>query len=547
MLTKLDVQNYALIRSLSIDWSKGLNIITGETGAGKSILMGALGLLLGNRADTKVLYKEDKKCIVEGVFSISGYELESYIQQNDLEYDDPLIIRREIYPRGKSRAFINDSLVNLSILRGISDRLVDVYAQFESLEINQTENQFKVLDAIGGALDLSNTYQVHYAEWLRQRQLLKQKLAAQATLAKELDYLKFQWEELDVLNLDLDKDSKLEQEHEIMTHAVEIKENSQKAIDLIHGRVLDSLYQVNQLLAPLNNKHPQIEKLLQILFQVIEEGKELASGVEEMVENLDFDPEKAALIEERMSTLFRLFRKHQVEGAEGLIDVREKLMTQIENGQKSETDISDLNKNIRKLEQQLHSIAAKLHDHRKNSVELMETEMEVLLKRLGMNDAKFRLQLEKNTELNRYGLNSLQFLFSANLGTKLLPVSHAASGGELSRLNLCIKTMIASKITLPTLIFDEIDSGISGHIAGKMGTMLKQLADKHQVICITHSPQISSKADNHYFVAKKTNNGQTETIIRPLTNEERIREIAIMLSKNPPTESALANAKELLS
>ncbi|MCB0601562.1 MAG: DNA repair protein RecN [Saprospiraceae bacterium] len=550
MLVSLYIKNYAIIKELQVQFSPNLNVITGETGAGKSILMGALGLLLGDRADTKSLFDPAERCVIEGTFIIDNDSIADVLQELGLEDQHQLVIRRELTPQGKTRAFINDALVNLSELRGLSDLLVDVHAQFDTLEINEQPKQLELLDAYAGILDQVHHYRTIYRTYLQERNRLQFLRDEAGTRQKELDFWQFQLAELTELQIEAGEEIQLEQEQEALSHAEEIRQRTGEAAEIVlngSSSLVDQLNSIAQSLRGLYGKHPMIEGLNTRLEQTSIELADLAEEWTAISEKSEFDPERYQEIQERLGELYRLFRKHQVQQSADLLAIQHQLQSDIDHLTNADEEIEALARKVTLQEQECMTLGKKLHDQRQKAIPGLQDEVVRGLHELAMDAAQFKIDLTAVSQLQTDGIDTIELLFSANKGSRLLPIKRVASGGELSRLNLVLKSLVASKMTMPTLIFDEIDTGISGFVSDRMGVMMRALAQKHQILCITHAPQIASKGDHHYFVFKEEKANRTETNVKLLGPDERITELAIMLSTNPPTTSALANARELLA
>ena len=549
MIERLAIQNYALIEQLEIQFSKGLTIITGETGAGKSILLGALGLVMGQRADTKVLYSTDAKCIVEATFQIASYPLQGFFVEHDLDYDPELIVRREISPSGKSRAFVNDSPVNLKILQQLSSALIDLHQQFDTLDINQEDFQLKMIDALANNSKLLSSYQAHFQTFsAKQKECNRLKEQAQQ-FKQEQDFLQFQIEELEKANLQEGEQAQLEQELNQLNNAEEITrvagaahQGLSESDPSIIGQLQDFLNQIQQL----QDAHPALPDIEKRLQGQVVELEDLANELGQIAEDTEFLPDRAQEVQERLDLLYRLQNKHQLTSEEELLAHFQSLNQRITDFSKLDEDIDILEREIAYQHQVLEELAQQLRDRRLAVIPDFEAQIMARLRVLAIPNATLSIQLTDGPALNRTGKDEAQFLFAANKGSRLQSIKEVASGGELSRLALAIKSLVAAAIPLPTLLFDEIDSGISGDVALKMGEILELLSDEHQVVTITHSPQVASKAHRHYFVYKKDEAERTVTKVKLLSPDERIRALAVMLSSNPPSASAIENARELL-
>lgn len=549
MIKKLHIHNYAIIDELQIDFSEGLTIITGETGAGKSILIGALGLIMGNRADTKSLYDETEKSVVEGVFDISSYDLIPFFEANELDYDPELVIRRELSPTGKSRAFINDTPVNLSTLQQLSSTLIDLHQQFDTLDIHETSFQLRVLDALAENKNLLVAYRRQFRQFEADKTRLASLKSAQANSAKEQDFVSFQLTELDEAALTDGEQEALEEEHMRLTNAEDIKRNMSAAFLALsedESAIISQLDEILHAVQAVKKFDKDIEAVHQRLEGIKYELDDLSRELERLSEGTEFDPERLNEIQTRLDMIYRLQAKHQVNSVVQLLEIQESLRSRLQAVDDLSEQITELEAGIAKQQEQLYEIADNLSARRKSVVADFETQVVAMLRLLSMEHARLEVSIDTLPALGPTGLDEVNFLFAANMGSRLQMIKDVASGGEIARLTLVIKSLVASAIPLPTLIFDEIDTGISGGVALKMGQILRALSDQHQVVSITHSPQVASKADAHYFVFKEIIGNRTATSVKQLDMEGRIAAIAIMLSQNPPTESALKNAKELL-
>ena len=549
MIQRLQIKNYAIIESLEIDFSKGLTIITGETGAGKSILLGALGLIMGNRADTKVLFEQDKKCIVEAVFDIKKYNLITFFEKHELDYDHELIIRREISPNGKSRAFINDTPATLRVLQEMSSSLIDLHHQFDTLDIHKQNFQMQMVDALAGNNEILSDYRTNFRKYTQLQRELAIIQAENSKAAREQEFVLFQLKELREAELTPGEQSRIEQELKVLSGAEEVKQNLAAAVfqlseseQAIHSQLIE----VGQLISNIGDLSDDLNSLSKRFETIQEELNDLTRDLEKAADDVEYDEEKIQMAQERLDLLYRLEQKHQVQNLDQLIVIRDELESQLESFSNSTMEEEKIAKKIKTLETSLFKTAQKLQKKRQTIIPAFEKKVKKMLATLAMPNAEFKVELTTKEVLNIQGLNEAEFLFSANKGMPLQPIKNVASGGELARLALVTKSLVASAIPLPTLIFDEIDTGISGDVALKMGGILRTLSNDHQVISITHSPQIASKADAHYFVYKKETTDRTLAKVKLLTDNEKIRAIAVMLSQNPPSTAALENAKDLL-
>jgi len=550
MLTSLLIKNYAIIESVELHLNDGLIIITGETGAGKSIIVGALQLIMGKRADLKVLYDKNKKCIVEGVFNIKDDNLQATFAEYDLEYDDELIIRREISASGKSRAFINDTPTNLSVLAKVSSRLIDLHQQFDTLEIHEASHQIDVVDTMAGTHKQLAKYKSLYSKYQSCRKDLEEAERKIAEGEKELDYIKFQLEEFDTIELTAGEQEPLEQEMSTLENAEEIETILSQIVHRISEsdqNLLDELQDQVKSLIQISKYNPELSSLSDRLIATREELQDIANDLEGINEQTEHNPEKLTEISQRLDVIYRLQRKHQVQSVDELIDIKEGLSKNYAAYADSDNYISNLKTELADSLAGATAEAAKISAKRQKIVPTVEKKIKAFLKELAMPHASLKIDLQPAKELSVYGMDKIEFLFSANQGSTPMPLKKVASGGELSRLNLSLKNLVADQMNLPTLIFDEIDIGISGEVAQRMGSILSDLGSKHQVIVITHSPQVASNADTHLLVYKRTANNSTHTAIKSLEHTDRVQEIAKMLSGDPPTKSAILNAEELIN
>jgi DNA repair protein RecN (Recombination protein N) len=549
MLQSLSIKNYALIDSLEIDLAKGLTIITGETGAGKSILLGALGLLLGDRADAAALNNKEQKCVVEGSFLVKDYGLKDFFEENDLDYANETVIRREITPEGKSRAFINDTPVNISLLKMIADNLVDVHSQHETLTLNESSFQLGAIDAVADVADLLAGYKSAFKNFRKISEQLRDLQEKEAKSKKDLDYFNFQFEELHAAQLKKDEQPELEAELQTLENAEAIKSGLSKsafALDGAEESMLAALTEIKNTLSQLAKFNPQVAQLSGRVNSAHIELKDIASELESLNEEIVHDPKRIEVVNERLDLIYRLQQKHTVKTIAELLDLQQELEKKIAAIGTMESDIKVLEAEQAKLHSKVLDLAGKLSKKRTTAAPKLSKEVKETLQQLGMPNAELNVQMEKLETPNASGLDKVSFLFSANKGSAAQPLNKVASGGELSRLMLSLKSLLAKHTSLPTIIFDEIDSGISGDVAAKTGNILELMAENMQVITITHLPQVASKGKSHLFVYKEETGKRTLTKIKSLTKEERVQEIAKMLSAGKVGEAALKNAKELL-
>lgn len=551
MLSRLSIKNYALIDNLDISFDQDLNIITGETGAGKSIILGALGLILGQRAESKYFFNQQKKCVVEGFFDISQYQLNSFFEENDLDYDDETVLRREIALDGKSRAFINDTPVTLTILKALGQQLIDIHSQHGTLDINNADFQLLVVDVMAQNEALLKKYKQDYQAWKKAKQKLK-KLREESDKAKaDQDYFQFQYDELEKANLVSGEQELLENELNSLTHAEEIKKGLLTANFLLDGdeAALVKLKEASQQIQSLEKYNPEIENLNSRLNSCLIELKDIAAELESLEQQTQFNDSRLEEINDKLSLFYALQQKHRLGNNDDLINLKNQLAEKLNQILFADDDLLKLTKEIETAYKQLQQQAEALSNNRKKVIPDIEKHVLDVLQQVGMGNAQIKIQKESllNTELDITGKDQIKFLFNANKGHQLNELNKVASGGELSRLMLSIKSLIAKKTALPTIIFDEIDTGVSGEVANSVGNIMQELAKDMQVITITHLPQMASKGKAHFFVHKSIKNDFTYTQIKRLSTEERVVEIAKMLSGDNPKESAIQNAKELLS
>jgi DNA repair protein RecN (Recombination protein N) len=549
MLQHLSVQNYALIDQLEIDFSGGLTIITGETGAGKSILLGALGLVAGNRADAQSLQDKTKKCVIEAVFDIKEYALNAFFDAEELDYDVTTTIRREINPEGKSRAFINDTPVTLSQLKELTERLIDIHSQHQTLTLNGTEFQLSVVDAYAGHTDLLKQYSTDFKQFKLVEKKLNELIEREMQAKKDLDYFQFQFNELEEADLQRGKQQEWEQELEALNNAEEIKLNLSKATFGLSGgeqNLLASLNEIKVVLAPFAKFKTELNELSTRVNSAYIELKDISNELENMEQDIVYDPKRIEEITARLDVIYRLQQKHQVKTIEELIVIREETNDKLLDFGSLESEIEKVRKELQQFHDSLSAASKKITANRKKVIPKIEKELASLLASLSMPNAQLKIEHTDLQSFTATGTDKVSFLFSANKGSDFKELNKVASGGELSRLMLSIKSSLAQLTALPTIIFDEIDTGVSGDVADKIGIIMNQMAGNMQVITITHLPQIASKGGSHLFVYKEDKNNKTYSSIRRLTKEERIQEVAKMLSTGNPTTAAINNAKELL-
>jgi DNA repair protein RecN (Recombination protein N) len=550
MLKKLHIRNYALIDELEIDFSDKLTIITGETGAGKSILLGALGMIMGERADTKIFYREGEKCVVEGTFLVKKYDLGTFFEENELDYDDEVVIRRELTTSGKSRAFINDTPVSNKVLEQLTAALIDLHQQFDTLDIHNVNFQLRMIDALAENRQILSDYQSGFRQFVSEKKRLDKLLAQQESASRETDFLQFQLDEFNKAALMDGEQAAQESEMTRLSNAEDIKTAFGAAFNQLseaENAIVPQLKDLARSLAAMRRLDKSLATIAERLDAQVIDLQELAKDCEAIAEDTDHDPQRILEIQQRLDIIYRLQKKHGVGSVEELMQIQDTLASKLGNFTDLADEIVTVEQNLAALDKRLRAIGSTLTERRKSVVDGFETKVQHLLTQLSMPHARLKVAVEATENLTPTGCDAVEFLFATNVGSKFLPIKNVASGGELSRLNLCTKSIVADAIPLPTLIFDEIDSGISGDVALKMGLILRELSGRHQVIAITHTPQVAARANCHYFIYKKTEGDRTATNVKMLAPDERVRAVATMLSGNPPSVNALETARELLA
>ncbi len=550
MLKSLAIKNYALIKDLEIEFDNGFSTITGETGAGKSILLGALSLILGERADTSALLDKKLKCIVEGRFNITELNLNALFEENDLDFDEETIIRREINSYGKSRAFINDTPVNLNTLKEIGDKLVDIHSQNSNKILNDLQFQLSVIDILADNIELVDKYSVLYKNHKELVNTVAELETKASESKKELDYLQFQYEQLDSAKLNENEQEDLENEYEIFTHAEEIKSSLASSFYILsedEKNINLQLHEVRGLISKITKYYSKAEDHSKRIESVIIEIKDITSEIEAGSENIEFDPDKIKQIRERLDLIYNLQQKHQVKTIHELLVLKNDLESKLNVIDSYDDQIEKYKREEKKIKNQLLSLADKISDKRKSVIPHIQDNILKFLRKLGMPDALLEIHIVELDHLKPNGKDEVKFLFSASEKVEGREIAKVASGGEISRVMLAIKSLISRFKTLPTIIFDEIDSGVSGDIAHKMAEIMDNMSENMQVISITHVAQIASKGKVQYSVFKDSAEELPATRMKLLDNQERIVEIAKMLSGKSLTNAAIQNAKELLS
>lgn len=550
MLRSLYIQNYALIEKLDIDIEQGFSVITGETGAGKSIILGAIGLLLGQRADVKAIRQGADRCTIEAQFDIEGYNLRPLFEDNDWDYDSHCIIRRELQSSGKSRAFVNDTPASLAQLKELGERLIDVHSQHQNLLIDQENFQLNILDLLAQNEDLTLRYQSAYTQWTKTKDLLTklQTLSAQSTA--DQDYLRYQLTQIDEAKLSAGEETQLEEEAELLAHAEDIKAGLYRAENLLMGDEGGSLTLLKDALnaiRALTRVYPQAEELSARMEATYIELKDLTHEISSSCESVEFNPRRLEEVNERLNLIYSLQQKHRVESVAEILKIAEDFRSRLDAIDSSDDRLNELTARLEQERKEVDSLASQLSEARSAAARQLEQDLTARLLPLGMPHARFQVELTRKPQPGASGIDTVNFLFSANKNGTLQNLSSVASGGEIARVMLSLKALIAGVTKLPTIIFDEIDTGVSGEIADRMTEVMKEMSGQGlQVISITHLPQIASQGNTHYKVYKQDNETETNSHIRRLSPAERVEEIAHMLSGATLTDAALQNAKALL-
>lgn len=550
MITTLVIKNYALIDDIRVDFNKGLTIITGETGAGKSIILGALGLLLGKRADIGSVKDSEKKCIVEGHFAIENYGLLPVFEENELDYEPQTIIRREILPSGKSRAFVNDTPVSLSQLQALAPYLVDIHSQNETLELVSENFQMEIIDALAGNLGLLKTYQEQYEDFRKASEKLNFLRKEKESASKELDFNTFLYTELEQAGLKNMNQQDLEETFEKLNNSEAIQEaflHVDKLLSEEQIGILEAAVEARITLGKIKKFASLYEEFWQRLNSVILEIEDLSGAMQQTGENIEADPEMLSQINEKLQTLYKLQQKHGVSTVDELIELQNNLEEKVNTTLGLDNEIEKLEKKQALLKNEALKTAGELHQKRKQAVPKLKVQLEEMLLPLGLPNARFQFDLNNTEIFKKNGTDSLDLLFTANKGLAFGPLKKVASGGEMSRIMLVVKAVLAKYKKLPTIVFDEIDTGVSGEVANKMAGIMLQMGTGMQLLSITHLPQVAAKGEHHIKVYKEDVNERTVTYLKHLNKEERIVEIAKMLGGNKVSEAAIANAKELLN
>lgn len=549
MLTSLSIKNYALIDNLSVSFNNGLSIITGETGAGKSILLGGLSLVLGKRADLSSVKNKSEKCIIEAVFDIANYDLKQYFLDLDMDYEPQTIIRREILPSGKSRAFVNDTPVNLDALQGLSNYLIDIHSQHETLELTNNQFQFKVIDALAKNNELLLEYSGNLEQYRTLQKELEELKDFKSEAIKEQDYNLFLLNELDEANLTPGELEILEEEYETLNNVEEIKEKLSLSNQLLNEEqigILSTLTELKNTIQKLSGISPKYFDLFNRINSSLIELDDVFEEIENFQDQLEADPGRLEQVNSKLQIIHNLFQKHNADSITQLIELKDELADKVSVTENLDNEIIALENKIAKIESSVKGLAKQIHKNREEAIPKLVHQLETILIKLGIPNAQFKLKLSLKDEFFSNGSDELAFLFSANKGANLNELKKTASGGELSRIMLAIKYILSKHVQLPTIMFDEIDSGVSGEISNMMGEIMQQMSKTMQVFTITHLPQIAAKGDIHFKVFKEDDQDQTVTKLVRLNQDERIVEIAQMLGGDKITDSAVLHAKSLL-
>jgi len=550
LLSKLSIKNYALIDRLDVSFANGFTCITGETGAGKSILLGGLSLVLGKRADLSTLRNKDEKCIIESEFEIKNYNLPLFFVENDLDYEDTTIIRREILPSGKSRAFINDTPVNLDVLSRLGGRLIDVHSQHQTLQLAENEFQFKVIDSLANNKQLLIDYTNHLTAYQNTSKELQQLIDFQSSAIKEHEYNSFLLNELEEAHLQDGNLGQLEEQYQQLSNVETIVEQLSKGHLLLNDdqvgilNLLSELKQVANRLSSFGSAYDSLDKRIQ---SICIEMDDIGSELQALLENADMNPQLLDELNTKLQLLYDLQKKHGVKEISALLQIKEELAAKVDATENIESNIAQKQGELAQQELELNKLATSISNKRKKVIPRLKSQLEAQLSLLGMPSAQFKIELNPSKEFKANGKDELSFLFSANKGTDFGDLKKVASGGELSRIMLTIKSILAKYESLPTMMFDEIDTGVSGEISNRMGDIMQAMSKSMQIFSITHLPQVASKGDHHFKVYKVDNNNYTQTNMKELSQDERVVELAEMLGGKELSDSAMAHARQLLN
>jgi DNA repair protein RecN (Recombination protein N) len=550
VITQLSIKNYALIDDINVDFTSGLTIITGETGAGKSILLGALSLLLGKRAELSSINDTSKKCIIEASFSIKRLKIQNVFEKNTMDYDPETILRRELFPNGKSRAFVNDSPVTLQQLQSLAPYLVDIHTQHETLTLFSENFQMEVIDVLANNENLLQSYSHELKEYFNLTETISELKYKKESANKELDYNTFLYNEIEQAKLKGVNLQSLEESFETLNNTESIQEVFSKAMQLFseeHIGTIETAKEIRNALSTIKSYAAEYESFWERLNSCVIELEDLQESIQDATSNVEANPELLFETNNALQAIYKLQQKHAVATIDELLEIQNTLKSQIDSTLNLDEKINDLEVRQKKLHQKLTQLGTKISLTRSEAIPILKKKMEHILNQLGLPNARFKFELSKSTSFKKNGTDTLALLFTANKGLDYAPLKKVASGGELSRIMLAIKSVLASYKKLPTLIFDEIDTGVSGEVATKMALILETMSDKLQLICITHLPQLAGKGNNHLKIYKEDHNNLTVTRLRNLNAEERIEEIAEMIGGKEKSETAILHAKELLN
>jgi DNA repair protein RecN len=549
MLTSLYIKNYALIESLEMDFESGFSVITGETGAGKSIILGALSLILGQRADTKSIKQGATKCIIEGAFDVSAYDFRNFCEETGIEYDPvSYTLRREILSTGKSRAFINDSPVSLNDLKELGNLLIDIHSQHQNLILGDSRFQMKVVDTLAGNHEILKEYKDAYKQYRSAEKALEKLKDIVAKSKQDEDYFRFQFETLSEAKLTDGEQEELEQELNSLTHAEDIKSALYKIHTILSddNGIVTALKEGFSISQSLKDIYPDSESISQRLETAYIDLKDLSNETQRLAEDVEYNPERLAFVEERLDQIYTLQQKHRISNVAELLQIQQELEEKLNSIDSYDQQLEELQNDLNQKQEKVLKQAEELSKKRKKAIPNIEKQLIEKVAYLGIPNVNFKCEISRKSTVDNTGADDLQFMFSANKNAPLQPIANVASGGEISRVMLCLKSMIAGATALPTIIFDEIDTGVSGEVADKMGKVMQDFGNQMQVIAITHLPQIAAKGKSHYYVYKADDEDKTTTNLRKLSEEERISELAQMLSGSEITEAAVQNAKVML-
>ena len=550
MIKSLSIKNYALIDNIEIDFYNGFSIITGETGAGKSILLGALSLILGQRAETNVLKNKEKKCVIEGTFFIKGYKLEKLFEDNNIDYDNETIIRRELNPKGKSRAFINDSPINLHLIKKIAVQLVDIHSQHQNLNLNNSIFQLNVIDVFAQNMDSLSEYQTIFGKYTKTKLELKKLKEIVSKTKENYDFYNFQYNEIANAKFQDGEQESLEEEAKTLNNTEKIQTNISNAFNVLsenESSIISNLIEVQNLIGIIAKFSNQINEISKRINSVNIEIKDIASDLEIIGGSIVFDNDRVEYINQRLDVIYLLQQKHKVNSIAEILKIQDQLEKKLLEIDNYDEEVNKLNKIFEELSIKIEELSNTLTKNRKTAFSKIEKYIKTQLSLLGMPNAKFKIEHSYFETYNKLGKDKINFLFSANKSSEMQNIEKVASGGEISRLMLSIKSLLSTSSKLPTIIFDEIDTGVSGEIADKMGVIMKQMSENMQVVNITHLPQVAAKGDKHYLVFKNDKNNNSATGLKLLSKNERLQEIAKMLSGENITNEAIENAKVLLN